>query len=279
MNFIVVTGASTGIGRATALSLVAKGHTVFAGVRKATDGDVLAQAAASERLVPLLLEVTDEAQVAAAFDRVRTHLAGSPLTGLVNNAGIGVGGPVEFLALSEWRRQFEVNLFGQIAVTKCAIPLMRGQGRRRIVNVTSMGGRIAQPYMAPYSASKFALEAVTDALRIELRYWGIDVIAVEPGAIATPIWDKAKTELGAAGDVLPEEGRALYAHGMRAIARFVAVTSARGIPPERVANAIDHALHSRWPRARYSVGLDAKIGMFLHDWLPNRIWDRVLTLA
>ena len=173
---VVVTGASSGIGRACALHLAALGLQVFAGVRRAEDGAAL-QAASSARLTPMLLDVADETSIRAATDTITAAVGEAGLAGLVNNAGIGVAGPLEFLPLAEFRTQLEVNVTGQLAVTQALLPLLR-QGRGRIVNMGSIGGRIAAPFVGPYSASKFALEALTDALRMELRPWGLHVAIV-----------------------------------------------------------------------------------------------------
>ena len=186
---VLLTGASTGIGRACVEHLDGLGFTVFAGVRTQSDADSLREGG-SARTRPLLLDVTDAESIRVAADTVEeTFPAG--LSGLVNNAGIAVGGPVEFVALEEWRRVLEVNFVGQIAVTQATLPALR-RARGRIVNVTSIGGRLATPFFGPYNASKFALEAVTEALRLELRRFGVQVSAVEPGAVATPIWDKGR---------------------------------------------------------------------------------------
>src|SRR3954465_880768 len=192
---VLVTGASTGIGEATALQLRKAGFRVFAGVRKPEDGDRL-RAAGVTVIQPL--DVTKAEDVAAAVSTVRQELDGAELRGIVNNAGIGIGGPLEALDLDDFRRTIEVNTTSQLAVTKAFLPLLR-KSKGRIVNMASIGGRVAQPFAGPYVASKFALEAVTDVLRVELLEWGVDVIAIEPGTIATPIWEKSSRE---AEDVL-----------------------------------------------------------------------------
>ncbi|HOY82414.1 MAG TPA: SDR family NAD(P)-dependent oxidoreductase, partial [Rhodoglobus sp.] len=173
---VLVTGASTGIGRATALALDARGITVFAGVRKPADGDALV--AAGQHIVPLILDVTVAEQIAAAARSIAE--SGIPLVGLVNNAGIAAAAPLEFIAVDDFRHQLEVNVVGQLAVTQSVLPLLRAS-KGRIVNITSIGGLISGPMLGPYHASKFALEAMTDTLRIELAPWGIGVAAIEPG--------------------------------------------------------------------------------------------------
>ena len=205
---VVVTGSSTGIGRACALHLDRLGFKVFAGVRKEADGKQL-ENEASERLEPLILDVTDPEDISRAAERVAEVTEGR-LAGLVNNAGIGVGGPLELLSISDFRRQIEVNLIGQVAVTQAFIPALR-QAHGRLVFISSIGGLIANPYMSPYHASKFGIEAVGDVLRQELRQFGVQVSIVEPGSIATPIWDKGRTTAKAVRDSLSARARSFMA--------------------------------------------------------------------
>ena len=182
----MITGASTGIGRACALDLDGRGFRVFAGVRKDEDGERLR----SERpsIEPLRIDVTDAGQIAAARDRVSEEVGTAGLAGLVNNAGIAVPGPLEHLPIDEFRRQMEVNLVGQVAVTQAFLPLLR-TARGRVVNIGSIGGRVALPMLGPYAASKHAMEGISDSLRRELRPWGMQVSIVRPGPIATDIWE------------------------------------------------------------------------------------------
>jgi NAD(P)-dependent dehydrogenase (short-subunit alcohol dehydrogenase family) len=280
----VITGASTGIGRATALRLHGEGWRVFAGVRRASDGDGLVaeasaqQAAdASERLVPVIIDVTDAGGVRKAADTVRGSLgpAAGRLNGLVNNAGIGISGPIEFVSLDDWRRQLEVNVIGQVAVTQAFLPLLR-PAKGRIVNIGSIGGRLAAPFVGPYGASKFAMEAVTDALRMELRKWGMWVAIIEPGSIATPIWDKTQSDADATLEALPPEGRELYGKDFEAMRKVVRQLSARGLPPERVADAVWHALTANRPKARYVIGNESRARLALDAVLPTRAMDAVV---
>ncbi len=213
---ILITGASTGIGAACAADLARRGFRVFAGVRKDTDGERLKDQSAD--IVPLLLDVTDSAQIAAAADTVGRTVGDACLAGLVNNAGIVVAGPLEILPLDELRRQLEVNVVGQVAVLQAMLPLLR-KARGRIVNISSVNGRFAPPYMAPYSASKHALEAINNALRLELRAWGIHVSIIEPGATATPIWDKSLAAANALTEQIREEHIQLYKNDLDAMAR------------------------------------------------------------
>ncbi len=273
----LITGASSGIGRACALRLHSRGWRVFAGVRREEDGERL-RSEAGERLQPVILDVTDEANVRAAADLVRSELGGSGLNGLVNNAGIAVSGPLEFVALQDWRRQFEVNVNGQVAVTQAFLPLLRS-ARGRIVNIGSVGGRSSTPFVAPYAASKYALEGITDALRRELRKWGMWVAIVEPGSIDTPIWEKGQADSKAQIEALPAEARELYGSDLEGVAKAVQSTASRGLAPEKVAEAVEHALSSDRPRARYLIGREAQARVLAESMLPTRAFDAVVSRA
>lgn len=205
---VVITGASTGIGKECALYLDQRGYRVFAGVRKASDGEALTKVASS-RLSPVILEVTDARTVPDAAMQVERAFSELPLIGLVNNAGIGIGAPIEFLALSELRRQMEVNLVGPLALIQAFMPLLRGS-RGRIVNISSISGKVAAPFLFPYNASKFALEALSDSLRAELKPWGISVSIVEPGNIKTPMLEKALSAVDEGLRTLPPDGVRYY---------------------------------------------------------------------
>jgi NAD(P)-dependent dehydrogenase (short-subunit alcohol dehydrogenase family) len=271
---VLVTGASTGIGRATALRLDAAGRRVFAGVRREADAESL-RAAGSERLTPLMLDVTDAAQIAAAAERIGAEVGEAGLDGLVNNAGIGIMGPLETIPIADFRRQIEVNLTGQVAVTQAMLPLIRRAGGR-VVFVSSGGGRMALPFGGPYHAAKFGLEAVADSLRQELRPWGIEVAVIEPGSIDTPIWERAVStyeEMAARAPVQQEE---LYGERLARLQEGARRTAARGIAPEKVARAIERALTARRPRTRSRVGLDAQGQVLLRRLLPDRALDRLL---
>jgi len=280
----LITGASTGIGRATALRLSASGWTVLAGVRDPAAGEQLvadARPGASGRLVPLSLDVTDAEQVAAARARVDEEApSGSSSRGgldaLVNNAGIGIGGPLELISAEDLRRQFEVNVFAQVAVTQALLPALRRAGGR-IVFVSSIGGRVAMAFTAPYAASKHAIEAFGDALRVELRSSGVRVALVEPGSVATPIWDKSRTE--AERVVIPPELQDVYGKIPAAMDKVLEDTARRGVPPEQVAATIEQALTSPRMKARYVVGRDAKAMLIARRLLPDHVFDRVARRA
>jgi len=274
MRSALITGASTGIGRATALRLDAAGWRVYAGVRRREDAEALGEAA-SERLVPLILDVTDAGQIAAAAGRIEAESEGRGLDGLVNNAGIAVPGPLETLPLEDFRRQVEVNLTAQVAVTQAVLPLIRS-ARGRIVFIASIGGRIAFPLNGAYHAAKFGVEAVGDVFRQELRPWGISVSIVEPGSIDTPIWERGARNADEIEARAHPNQEALYGKAIESFRGVVEELAARGIPPEKVAKAIAHALEASRPRTRYLVGLDAKLQARLKVIVPARTFDRIV---
>lgn len=272
---VVVTGASTGIGRACALRLDRMGWRVFAGVRRPADGEAL-RAKASARLLPVELDVTDEASIARAAGLVAESAGDAGLAGLVNNAGISVAGPLEFLPIEELRRQLEVNVTGQVAVTQAFLPLIR-KGNGRIVFMGSISGRLATPFLGPYAASKFALEAIADALRVELRPWGIRVSIVEPGSIATPIWEKGQDAADELEQQLSPRGHELYDPAIAAVRQAARDAAARGVPPGRVAKAVAHALTARRAKTRYLVGNDARLQLTMASLLPDRARDSLVS--
>jgi NAD(P)-dependent dehydrogenase (short-subunit alcohol dehydrogenase family) len=273
---VLITGASTGIGRATALHLDGKGWRVFAGVRKDEDAASLRDAG-SELLVPLMLDVTDAGQITAAAERIGSEVGEAGLDGLVNNAGVAMPSPLETLPIDDFRRQVEINLTGQVAVTQALLPQVR-TARGRIVFISSIGGRIAFPFTGAYHAAKFGIEAVGDVFRRELRGWGISVSVVEPGSIATAIWDRGEREADAIGERSPAREE-LYGKAIARYRKVMRSTADRGIPPEKVARTIEHALSSRRPRSRYLVGLDAKVQARLKYVIPTRLFDRILIRA
>jgi NAD(P)-dependent dehydrogenase (short-subunit alcohol dehydrogenase family) len=276
LGAVVVTGSSTGIGRACALHLDRLGFKVFAGVRKDADGERL-RGEASGSLEPLILDVTDPQHISRAAEQV-SQATGAELAGLVNNAGIGVGGPVELLSMDDFRRQIEVNLIGQVAVTQAFIPPLR-QARGRLVFISSIGGLVATPYMAPYHASKFGIEAVGDVVRQELRQFGVQVSIVEPGSIATPIWQKGRATAKATRDNLSPEAQELYGKPIGRIDEVMTRTAERGEPPEKVARVVAHALTAKRPRTRYLVGADARAMATLRKVLGDRLRDRLVARA
>jgi NAD(P)-dependent dehydrogenase (short-subunit alcohol dehydrogenase family) len=266
---VLITGASTGIGQATSLRLARAGWTVLAGVRRREDGERLAAEGPAGAIEPLELDVTDNAQIAAAAAR----LDGNGLDALVNNAGIGLGGPLEVLGDEDWRRQFDVNLFGQIAVTRALLGALR-RARGRIVFISSIGGKVAMPFNGPYAASKHAIEAVGDALRVELHRSGVQVALLEPGSIATPIWDKTRGE--ADRMTIPPELHREYGDIPEKMDKVLQDTGSRGMPPEAVAEAIEKALTARRMPSRVLVGRDARMLATVRRVLPDRAFDRIV---
>ncbi|HEU5490536.1 MAG TPA: SDR family oxidoreductase [Gaiellaceae bacterium] len=267
MKSVVVTGASSGIGRASALRLARAGWRVYGGVRTAADADELRE----QGIEPVELDVTDAAQIAAAAAAV-----GAELHGLVDNAGIAIAAPLELVPLDELRRQLEVNVVGQVAVLQALLPALR-RARGRVVLMGSIGGRSALPFLGPYAASKHALEAFADVLRVELAPWGISVSIVEPASVKTAIWAKGAETADAMRDRLSQEATDLY--GAR-IAKFRAVALKRGpgADPDIVAQAVEHALTASRPKARYLVGRDAHVRAWIER-LPTRLRDRMLAKA
>lgn len=269
---VVVTGASTGIGAATALHLDRLGFQVFAGIRKPEDGERLL-GMASGSLTPVRLDVTDQTSIDAAREQVVEAAGEAGVLGLVNNAGIVVSGPVELVGVADLRRQFEVNVIGQIAVAQAFLPVLRESGGR-IVNVGSSSGILAAPFMGPYAASKFALRALTDSLRLELHEWGISVSLIEVGPVLTPIWDKSLSDMDVRWEHMAPEGRALYGQMYDRLRAIGLRRSKQGIPVERVVDAHVHALTSPHPRAHYVLGpvarqfkLLAMLPASLRDWI------------
>ena len=265
---VLVTGASTGIGEATALHLKELGFDAVGAVRKDEDAERLR----SKGLRTVKLDVTDADSIAAA----RRELGEAPLAGLVNNAGIAVAAPLEFLPLDQLRRQLEVNVIGQVAVTQQFLPALRA-ARGRIVNVSSIGGRVALPLVSPYNASKFALEAISDSLRRELRGQGVEVVLIEPGAIKTPIWGKGNETADQIQEGMPPEAEQLYGPMIAALRReTVKISEQTGIEPREVAEVIGRALTAKKPRTRYLVGREAKIRGAAARVMPDRMMDRAI---
>jgi NAD(P)-dependent dehydrogenase (short-subunit alcohol dehydrogenase family) len=268
---IVITGASTGIGEACALYLRGKGFRVIAGVRKKTDGDRLLQAASGD-IEPLHIDVTESYTISSAAKQVADVVGERGLAGLVNNAGISVAGALELIPIEALREQLEVNLIGQVAMTQAFLPLIR-RASGRIVNMGSISGRFASPLLGPYAMSKFGLRAFSDSLRRELHPWGIHVSLVEPGAIATPIWEKSTKRAASTFQDFDEKTRELYAPLFTPMRELVKKSSEEAIPAEEVAKAVHHALVSEKPRTHYLVGRDAKWTARMVWLLPHRVMD------
>ncbi len=273
MKSVVVTGSSTGIGWGAAKVLIENGLRVFGSVRKQADGDRL-KAEFGDNFVPLLFDVTDAAAVNAAAEKVSAALGHETLAGLVNNAGIAVAGPLLYLKIDELRHQLEVNVVGQLIVTQAFAPLLGVDKTRkgapgRIVMISSVGGKNANPFVGPYNASKFALEGLSESLRRELMLFGIDVIIVAPGAVATPIWNKAD-EID-----VNQYANTPYIDQLKRIRSYMLERGAKGLKPEELGKAIHKALTIAHPKTRYSVSPD-RVQDTMVNILPKRLVDRMI---
>ncbi len=269
---VLITGSSTGIGRDAALRRDRRGGRGCAGVRTQADADSL-RAAAGDRLTPVIIDVAKADSIAACVAGLEADLGGAGLGAVVNNAGVGVGGPMEFVPMDDLRWVFEVNVFGLVAVTQAVLPLIRRAEGGRVVNVGSIAGKLNTPLMTPYCASKHPVEAITDGLRAELGAWKMWACVVEPGVIETPIWDKADDALDGVSDKLDATGIALYGGLVDAFARRLRANRKRATPVSAVSDAIEHALCSPNPRTRYPVGNDAKMGALMRRILPDAAMD------
>ena len=273
MQSVVITGASTGIGWATAKLLLARGFRVFGSVRKQADADRL-KAEFGANFTPLLFDGGNEAAVLAAAREVRAALGGETLTGLVNNAGIAVAGPVLELAADEFRRQMDVNVIGPVIATQAFGPLLgsdpslRGP-KGRIVMISSVAGKTGNPLMSAYSASKFAIEGLSESLRREMMLFGIDVIIVAPGAVKTPIWGKAE-EVDVSG-----YRNSPFFPPLERIRKFMLQLGETGLAPERIAAVIADALTSASPRVRYQITPDP-MRHLITAILPKRMVDKII---
>lgn len=273
MRSVVVTGSSTGIGWGTAKVLLREGFHVFGSVRKVADAERLA-AEFGPRFTPLIFDVTDAEAVKAAAAKVRTTLAGDRLAGLVNNAGVAIAGPLLLLPVEAFRRQIEINVTGLVIVTQAFAPLLgtdptlKGPAGR-VVNIGSVGGRIGNPFLAPYNASKFALEGLSESLRREMLLFGIDVIVVAPGAVATPIWSKAELVDTASYRDTP------YVAALDGVQKYMLTLNDKGLPPEKIGKAVFRALTVAKPKVHYTVS-PTPTQHWLGRNLPKRFLDRMI---
>ncbi|HVK81838.1 MAG TPA: SDR family oxidoreductase [Verrucomicrobiae bacterium] len=271
---VVVTGASTGIGRAAVAKAVREGAHVFASVRKEADAESL-RGEFGAGVTPLLFDVADEVAVRAGAAQVAAALGNKRLYGLVNNAGIAVPGPLLHLDTDDLRRQFEINLFGVHNVTRAFADLLGADKERtgkpgRIVMISSVGGRNGSPFVGPYSASKFALEGYSQSLRRELMLYGIDVIVIGPGAIATPIWDKAE------GEDLKRFSNTDYAPAVERVADYMLAQGKQGLPPSDVGDLVWHCLSDPKPKVRYEILRKPLMDAALPRMLPPRTVDNII---
>ena len=274
MKSVVVTGASTGIGKATAAVMIKAGWRVFGSVRRQADGQAL-QAELGEGLVPLAFDVEDDDAIVAASAHVRARLGGHTLDGLVNNAGIALLDPLLVQSVADFRKQIEVNLVGTFAVTRAFAPLLGAEPalagpKGRIVNVSSVAGRMAPPFLGAYAAAKHGLEGFSESLRRELRLVGIDVVIIGPGSVATPIWDKAEA---ASSDHL---AGTVWQQPVRAFASLMVKGGRKGLPPERIGEVVRTALTVAKPRARYAPVPGKLLNWTVPTSLPSRVVDRLI---
>lgn len=274
MQSVVITGVSTGIGWGITKVLIHRGFRVFGSVRKTEDAERLSQEF-GENFVPLMFDVTDEPAVQAAAQQVREQLNGETLFGLVNNAGIAVPAPLIHQPTEDLRKQLEVNLVSVLIVTKAFVPLLgadrslRGKPGR-IINISSVGGKNANPFLGAYAASKHGLEGFSESLRRELMVYGIDVIIIGPGAVATPIWDK-----GEQADITPYADTD-YVTALRRMQKFMVESGRKGYPPEKVGEVVWRALTIPKPRIRYPVISLRSFRRIMQMILPKRTVDRII---
>lgn len=269
---ILISGASTGIGRACAVHMASLGHQVWGGVRSQKSFQDLTKMNV-RGLRPIFLDVTEEKSITDAVSLIKKE--SGTLHALVNNSGIAVGGPIEGLSLADWRRQFEVNFFGLIALTQACLPLLR-ESKGRIVNMSSMSGRLASPYLAPYASSKFALEAFSDSLRRELYRFGVQVAIIEPGAINTPIWKKSIADGVELKAEMSNEVMEVYGTPIDQFFKAMEKTERGSSPVGVVVRAVEHALLSRTPRTRYPVGKYVNLLTRAAAVLPDKWMDGIL---
>src|SRR5277367_549838 len=280
VNWILVTGTSTGIGRAATFTLAENGYRVLAAVRKQADIESILAEVETRRVVgfvePIILDVTDAGQIAAAVEIVGARIAcGGRLHAIVHNAGAQLAGPIETMPLSEWRALFEVLLFGPIALTQQLLPQLRASGGR-VSNVTSVGGIMPGPMIAAYQAAKAAFEAVSDSMRMEFAPFGVHVSAVAPGAISTPMLNQSPDQLNGIADAIPKRLQPVYGDTIRAFAKTVASAQRFSTSPEKASQTILRAVTAARPRTRYLIGTDAKVSAFLKRNLPDRWMDAII---
>lgn len=269
MPSVLVTGAARGIGKAIVEQLASSGWDVIAGVRNEEDAAAITRVN-PQQVSAVMLDVTDAGHVAKLPQALPTQL-----DAVVNNAGVAVGGPVETVTPEQWREQLEVNVIGQIAVTQAVLPLLRAS-RGRVVFISSVNGRISMPLLGPYCASKFALEAAADALRLEVKGWGISVVVIEPAQTDTDMWRTADDMVRQIEDRMSDEQRTLYAKHIAGMKKFVPAARKMAVPTDKVVAVVDEALTARHPRARYVVGLGPKLQAALVTHLPTAVRDRLM---
>jgi NAD(P)-dependent dehydrogenase (short-subunit alcohol dehydrogenase family) len=274
MKYVVVTGASTGIGRSSVKVLCEKGFHVFGSVRKQADADSLSLEF-GDKVTPLIFDTTDEAAVKAAAAKVKAIIGDTTLSGLVNNAGIAVSGPLMHIPIDELRHQLEVNTIAPVIVSQAFLPLLGAvnppvQNPGRIINISSVAGVTAMPFVGPYAASKHALEAISGSMRRELMLYGIDVIIIGPGSVATPIWDKAEQV-----DV-SQYDQSDFKQALGKMAKAMSDLGAKGIAVEKVGELVHHTLTTAKPKVRYAIVPNRLLDWIIPQNLPQRLLDKII---
>jgi NAD(P)-dependent dehydrogenase (short-subunit alcohol dehydrogenase family) len=276
-RYVLVTGASTGIGYASAVALAEKGFHVFAGVRNPADAERI-RLQSGGRLEPVILDVTKPEQIADVEAHIESVVGGAGLHGLINNAGIVVAGPLEFLPIEDFQRQWEINVKGLMAVTQAFLPLLRANSGRLCL-VSSNSGYLSTPFMGAYCASKFAVEALGDALRVELATWNIRVSLIEPGATATPIWEKSKVTNEAILARMPAECMELYAKEIALLRTEADKMAKTAAPVKTVTDCVVHSLTAANPKTRYRCAKGATLAWIAARWLPDKLRDKIILKA
>lgn len=270
-ELVLISGASTGMGAATARELARRGYHVLAGVRRDSDADALR----GPRIEPVILDITDPAQIEAVAGRITGDPAGRPLRAVINNAGVAVNAPVELLSMAQWRHQFEVNFFGHVAVTKAVLPALYA-GSGRVVTISSIGGKVAMPTYGAYAGAKFALEAMSDALRRELAPHGVSVVVVEPGGVRTEMTERGIELMNETVAGLSPDERGRWGGLLQAVISHARAFTSSGVSAEVAGRIIAEAATTRRPKIRYTIGRDAAVLTRVARVLPDRVLDRVL---
>lgn len=270
-EIIVVTGTSTGIGNATAKELASHGFYVLAGVRRDSDAD----AVRGVNIEPVMLDITNEMHIANLVKRIKDDPEKRPLRALVNNAAIEINAPLEVLPLSEWKRQFDVNVFGQVAMIQALLPALF-QSRGTIVNISSIGGKAAMAGYGPYASTKFALEGLSDALRRELEPFGVKVVVVEPGGVVSPMSAQVRVKAEKITNEMTPEHRSRYGGLMHAMVSLAEAYIKNAVPAEKAGQIIAETITSKRPRTRYTIGRDAAMVRFMNWILPDRMLDKLV---
>jgi NAD(P)-dependent dehydrogenase (short-subunit alcohol dehydrogenase family) len=273
---ILISGASKGIGKAAALFFSTNGIQVFAGVRTVEDGKILEDLGGG-KIIPIQLDVTNSTQIKNSIVKIEEIVGKNGLQGLVNNAGIAVSSPMEFVPIDELRNQIEINFIGVVALTQACMPLIR-IGKGRIVNISSISGMFSYPFVGPYSASKFALEAFTNSFRRELLMAGIHVASVQPGNVDTPIWDSSYMKADEISKNFPAEAHQHYPFYFPTLLDKKDGQDKKGMSPQKVVDKINHALFSKRPKTKYPVGNTAIFFSTIGKFIPDKFFDSIIKI-